>query len=287
MKIKFSFARLRKHTAFLLLGITFTMSGCGQSVATESPSEPPSLTQEMVNHYRTIYEYLLEIKLNQQQKRRLQNGLMLYWTLNNKEAIEQILSDVKYYGKTDELLALRNSSQKIIVEAFRRDVTDSVSMVFIEAYDATHPESIQSTKAKTFSDLVGVWKRTEGLLAEKSYSDQPAGISYTESETIEIRADGTFKDTEVHSHYSGNCSQTAGKTEYGRVRVDGIKLIFEIQAGSEMVNDACTPSLNQQKTVQPHEESFRWVIRTDADHNNVLSLCWNTSNMTAVCFEKQ
>ena len=67
----------------------------------------------------------------------------------------------------------RDSSQKIIVEAFRRDINDTVSKIFVEAYDAAHPERIQLTNRRTFKDLIGTWKRTDGLLAEKSYNGQP------------------------------------------------------------------------------------------------------------------
>src|SRR5438309_743889 len=149
--------------------------------------------------------------------------------------------------------------------------------------DAAHPERIQATKAKSFTDIVGTWKRTDGLLAEKTYSTQPAGVSYTESETIEISADGKFKHIKVHSHYSGTCSQTNGKTEYGIIKLDGTKLIFEIQSGTEMVEDACSPSLNRHQAVKPRKESFPWSIKTNPD-NNAITLCWNTSNTTATCF---
>jgi hypothetical protein len=225
--------------------------------------------------------------LSSQQKIRLQNGLAQYWKQDNAEAITQIITDLKYYGKADELELLRNSSQKILVEAFRRDINDTISKIFIEAYDAAHPERVQLTKARTFKDLIGIWKRTDGLLAEKTYSGQPAGVSYTESETLEIFPDAKFKHMKVHTHYTGGCSQVDGKTEYGKISMDGIKLILQIQSGSEMVKDACTPALNKQKKVRPHQEIFPWVIKPDPDNNNVLTLCWNTSSTTAVCFEKQ
>ena len=247
----------------------------------------PSLSEEMADQYRTIYEFLLEIKLSSQQKIRLQNGLAQYWEQDDTGAIAQTITDLKYYGKADELESLRNSSQKIIVEAFRRDINDTVSKIFIEAYDAAHPERVQLTKTRTFKDLIGTWKRTDGLLAEKSYPGQPTGVAYTESETVEISADGKFKHIKVHTHYSGGCSQMDGTTEYGKIRVEGIKLILEIQSGSEMVKDACAPSLNKQKKIKPHQEIFPWVIKPGPDNNNVLTLCWNTSNTTAVCFEKQ
>ena len=72
----------------------------------------------MTDQYRTIYEFLLEIKLSSQQEIRLQKGIAQYWTQDNTEAIAQTITDLKYYGKTDELESLRGSSQKIIVEAF-------------------------------------------------------------------------------------------------------------------------------------------------------------------------
>jgi len=278
--------QFKKVVAVCLLCTINIITACGQqSIIATTPGEP-ALSQVIIDQYRSVYEYLLELKLNEQQKMRLQNGVIHYWKVNNPEAIEQIISDVKYYGKTDELESLRNSSQSVIVEAFRRDENDSVSLLWTEAYDAAHPERIQATKAKGFTDMIGTWKRTDGLLAEKTYSSQPAGVSYTESESIEISADGKFKHIKVHSHYSGNCSQTDGKTEYGIIKLDGTKMIFDIQSGTEMVEDACSPSLNKQQLIKPHKESFPWIIKTNPN-NNILTLCWNTSNTTALCFEKQ
>jgi len=276
---------IRFATSFLFVLCFVTTYGQANTIVTATGQ--PSLSEEMADHYRIIYEFLLEIKLSSQQKIRLQNGLAEYWEKDNTEAIAQTITDLKYYGKADELESLRNSSQKIIVEAFRRDINDTVSKIFIEAYDATHPEQVQLTKARTFKDLTGTWKRIDGLLAEKSYNGQPSGVSYTESETVEIFPDGKFKRTKVHTHYSGGCSQIDGTTEYGKIRVDGIKLVFEIQSGSEMLKNACAPSLNKQKKIKPRQEIFPWVIKPGPDNNNVLTLCWNTSNTTAVCFEKQ
>jgi len=241
----------------------------------------------MIMQYTAIYEFLLEIKLTPPQKGRIQDGLIQYWKHNNVDAITQTIADLKYYGNTNELQSLRNTSENIIVEAFRRDANDSVSKIFMEAYDAEHPERISSTKANGFADLVGNWKRTDGLLAETNYNDQPAGVSYTESETINISADGKFKHTKVHSHYSGACSQVDGKTEYGKVRVEGTKLIFEIRSGSEIVKDNCSPSLNQHVNIKSRKECLPWTIKTNPHNNNVLTLCWNTGDATGVCFEKQ
>ena len=286
MKTNFYCSWLIKFAAWSFTFSSIITAG-GQTNIIATATGQPSLSKEMTDQYRTIYEFLLEIKLSSQQKIRLQKGLAQYWTQDNTEAIAQTITDLKYYGKTDELESLRGSSQKIIVEAFRRDINDTVSKIFVEAYDAAHPERIQLTNRRTFQDLIGTWKRTDGLLAEKSYNGQPPGVSYTESETVEISADGKFNHMKVHNHYSGGCSQMNGITEYGRIKVNGIKLIFEIQSGSEMVKDACAPPLNKQKKIKPHQEIFPWVIKPDPYNNNVLTLCWNTSDTTVVCLEKQ
>src|SRR6476661_3574132 len=228
MKTNYNCSLIRFAASFLFALCFITTYGQINTIATATSQ--PSLSKEMADQYRTIYEFLLEIKLSSQQKIRLQNGLAQYWKQDNTEAIAQTIADLKYYGKADELESLRNSSQNIIVEAFRRDINDTVSKIFIEAYDAAHPERVQLTKTRTFKDLAGTWKRMDGLLAEKSYNGQPTGVAYTESETIEISVDGEFKHMTVHNHYSGGCSQVDGITEYGKIRVDGIKLIFEIQS---------------------------------------------------------
>src|SRR6476659_8876489 len=93
--------RLIKAMASCLLCTISVIAACGQQhIIATSPGEP-ALSQTIIDQYRSVYEFLLELKLNEQQKIRLQSGVMHYWKINNPEAIEQITGDVKFYGKTD------------------------------------------------------------------------------------------------------------------------------------------------------------------------------------------
>src|SRR5437762_2581280 len=136
-----------------LFGLAASIHACGQTNYSDMNSGKLSLTGEMVDHYTSIYEYILEVKLIKQQYNRVGNGLAQYWNTHNEVAIQQTLSDLAYFGKQDELEALRNSSQQVIVEAFRKDINDSVSKVWIEAFDAAHPDKMVTSGVKQFSDL--------------------------------------------------------------------------------------------------------------------------------------
>ncbi len=111
MKTNFYCSWLIKFVAWLFTFSSIITAG-GQTNIIATATGQPSLSKEMTDQYRTIYEFLLEIKLSSQQKIRLQKGLAQYWTQDNTEAIAQTITDLKYYGKTDELESLRGSSSQ-------------------------------------------------------------------------------------------------------------------------------------------------------------------------------
>src|SRR5438309_7817389 len=82
----------------------------------------PALTEEMVKRLESVYEAILDVRLNASQGARFQTGLIHYWTSNNTDGISGSLSNLKYYGKPDELASLKNSSQNTIIESLRRDI---------------------------------------------------------------------------------------------------------------------------------------------------------------------
>jgi hypothetical protein len=275
-----------KRPLLLVIG---ALSICvAQGPAVLAPGDPP-LTQGMAQKLADVYSNLLEIRLTSEQGQRFEQGLVSYWKKNDRESIESSLGNLKYAGQRDELAALRTSSQLVIVEAMRRDPNDPVSAVLIEAYDAAHPDRKAATRARGAADLIGIWKREDGLMAEKYPGRSPSGVSYTDSATLEISADGRFKHIKVHNHCSGSggCCRMDGATEHGTISLEGTKLAFDVQSGSEMVRDGCAPGLASQSAIKPRKESFVWSIRKDSSRNNALALCWNTGPDSAVCYWKQ
>ncbi len=286
---------------FSLLAAISTGSACqgigGKPNQGSSPTEPnsaneqlvagqPPLTRTMVSHYRSIYEWLLDIKLNDQQTRRFQMALVNAWKENDTETIQQTVSDLKYYGQKEELETL-HQSQNTFIEAFRRDISNEISKIFIEAFDAAHPEMVAGTPAKKISDLTGTWRKSDAVIAEKTSSGTMMGVSYTDSEILEVSPDGKFKHVKVHSHYSGNCSETFGITEYGTFFVEGSKLVWHIESGSTLNKDACRPALNKQTHIKPRTERFTWNMVSNPNNNNEPSLCWYKADNSAICLDKQ
>ena len=252
-----------------------------------SQGSDQSPSSEIMNRYIAVYEYILEIKLNTTQRAGLQRGLTAYWKNRDQQAIQHVTDDVAYYDKKEEQASLRATSQLVIVEALRRQTKDSVAIVLVAAFDATHPDRKQATQAKGFKDLVGIWRQSDGVLAEKTPGGQQMGVSYTKSNTLQISADGRFKLVKINTTYSGSCRRLDVTTETGKVSADGALLVFDVQSGTDIVQDVCTPSVNQRKKLSPRKERFPWSIRPNANNNNALTLCWNTSSTTAVCYEKQ
>jgi len=171
----------------------------------------PSLTLEMVDHLENVYETILDIKFTPSQRGRFQKGLVEYWTTRNADGIKGSLDNLKYFGRPEELASLKNSSQNSIIESLRRDIEgtgDEVSRVLVEAFDIAHPDRRSATRMKTFADLVGTWERTDFLVPSKSNSGNgQIGAGYTDSRTIEIRPDGSYKLIKTHNHYVSGCSR--------------------------------------------------------------------------------
>src|SRR5580765_3396282 len=94
----------------------------GQSPHTILARGQPPLTLAMVDQLESVYDSILDIKLNLTQRERFQKGLINYWTTNNTDGISGSLTNLKYYGQTDELSSLKSKSQKVIVESLRRDI---------------------------------------------------------------------------------------------------------------------------------------------------------------------
>jgi hypothetical protein len=276
---------------FLLLSSTIVYAQDRQTNNIVLAQGKPLLTKEMVIKFATIYEIILEIKFTSQQQERLQQGIINYWIINNTEAIKQCLSNLKYYGQSNELESLRNTSQALIVESLRRDILathDEVSIVLVEAFDKAHPDLSQQTAAKTFDDLIGNWKQTDYLLQQKnSWDDNAAGVGYTNTETFEINSDHTFKLIKIHDHYSNGCDQRTASTETGRITVKGIDLVLKVEKGTLETSDNCNSQFNKRTVINLHTETYVWSVRPNPDNEKAIMLCLNTEKDPAVCYEKQ
>jgi hypothetical protein len=262
----------------------------GQGPRTVLARGQPPLTQGMVDQLESVYDSILDIKLNLAQRERFQRGLINYWTTNNTDGISGSLTNLKYYGQPDELNSLRSRSQKVIVESLRRDIeatNDDVSKVLVEPFDAAHSELRGATRAKTFSDLVGVWKSTDFLLADKNaYGGGQIGAGYTDTAVLEIKSDGSYKLIKVHNHYASGCSRMDGSTESGTVSANGTNMIFQVKSGTTEITDGCL-NRNSRSLIKPSTKTFPWSIRPNPDKENIQTLCISTDKETAVCYEKQ
>jgi hypothetical protein len=248
----------------------------------------PPLTQTMVNRLANLYEFLLEIRLSGEQRERFQRGVIRYWAKNDREGMQNIFTNLKYADlPQDELRVFREANQATIVESMRRSSDAQEEAVLIEAYDRAHPDRQGATRARGFNDIVGIWSRQDVLGATaNAYNGGVTGVSYTDTGTIEISADGAFKLIRQHTHCGSGCCRLDGAQEYGTVLIEGSMLVFQTKGGKKLVEDDCSPRLNQRVSVAPRRESFKWSIRPNPN-NNATALCWNTGPDTAICYEKQ
>jgi len=247
------------------------------------------LTQSAVERLESVYARLLDIKLDRAQLERFRQGIVKYWTENNRDGIKTSLDNLKYFDSPDEIAELKASSQGVIVESLRRDIADtgdSVSAVLVEAYDIAHPGMRGATRARTFEDLVGTWKRQDALGASIDPNNGSAvGVSFTDSGTLEITSPGSFNLVKVHNHCSGGCCRLDGSEESGTVALVSGQLVFQTSKGSKLTDDACMGA-KQRSAIKPHRSTVGWTIRPNIN-SGVTSLCFNTEPRKAECYEKQ
>src|SRR5258705_6757488 len=122
----------------------------GEGGAILAEGNPP-LTQKLVNRLVNLFEFLLEIRLSEEQRERFQRGVVRYWTKNDREGMQNIFTNLKYAElPQDELRVFRESNQTTVVENMRRSSDAPEEAVLIEAYDRAHPDRQGATRARGF-----------------------------------------------------------------------------------------------------------------------------------------
>jgi hypothetical protein len=280
-----------KRTAAMVLLVMAILSSIafGQDSTSVLAQGQPPLTQQMVDRLAVVYETILDFKFIPAQRSRFQQGEIDYWIKRDVEGIKQSLDNLKYYGQTEQLAEMRTrKTQDVLIESLRRDIEatkDPVSIVIVEAFDRAHIDRGKATAPKGFSDLIGTWKRTDYLLAQRSPAGGQIGVGYTDSGNIEIMADGRFKLLKVHDYYAGSCSRQDAMTETGRLSVSGTKIVFQIMAGSRQTKDGCSGA-GARTVIKPETASYTWSIRPNPNNERVTMLCINIDAQTAECYEK-
>jgi len=265
----------------LLAGLLGALPVYSQSNGTSTQQ----VTAVIAGRYISVYETILNIKLDAASRERMMKALQGYEAAGNNEAVQRVLTDAAYYGKDEELGSLRVSSLVTIVESMRRS-TDPALMILLAAFDKAHPDMKTATQARGFADIVGMWKRTDGLIADKGPGGNAMGVSYTTSDMLEVKSDGSYRRVQIHDHYSGSCRNMEAVTESGTLSIAGNMLQFNVRSGTKVIQDNCQPALNRRDKIPSRKEQFPWSVRPGVNDPSVLMLCWNTDSTSALCFEK-
>jgi len=277
---------MKKYIFIAILTLLLNASAAfGQTLAGGNPP----LTQATINKLVIVYEHLFEIKLSQTERERLKQGVILYWTENNRAGIQESLSNAAYADKPDEVEELRNTSQAAFIEAYRRDIAvsnDPVYIVLVEAFDKAHADKREATRAKSFNDLIGTWRKSDALLARRdSYSGAAVGVSFTDSATLEIFASGAFHLVKAHNNCSSGCCRMDGAEEFGKISIVAGAFVYWLEKGSSLIDDACLGK-KQRTVAKPHKETFKWIVRPNPN-NGAATLCLTNDAKEVQCYEKQ
>jgi hypothetical protein len=126
-------------------------------------------------------------------------------------------------------------------------------------------------------------------MANRSFDGRVSGVAYTDSGSLEVAKDGRFAHVRVHNHCSasGGCCRLDGSTERGTLSLEGPRLVFAVQSGTQMVKDDCAPAIRTETAVPPRVERVTWSLRPNPAQRNEITLCWSTTSGEAVCYARQ
>lgn len=266
--------------------------GGGAAGAVLAPGNPP-LTQEMVDKFLGLYEFILDLKFSAEQRNRLLGVMTEAWRKNDRHVIDRVVGDVQFVNrrrtKEEAKRALGEDYQVTLVSGMRRSLPDPLISPLIEAFDEAHPDRREATRAKGFADLVGTWEWHDALNQQRdAYSGALRGVGYVDGGQLVITPDGQFKLLRTHRHCEGACCREQGKSESGTVSVERGELVFQIKSGMEVSRDGCNAGPDRQSAISPHRESYGdWNIYRNPVHDNALTLCWNTAPNESTCYVKQ
>lgn len=235
----------------------------------------PPLTQSMADRRLAVWEAFLEVRLTPEERQALTQTIVDGWKNHDKEEIRHTLSDLKVYGKAAELKAARDSNQGQFVQNLRDNPEKPQDAILLRAYEAAHPDRRDVMHARGLGELVGKWERGDAMTAGRNpITHRTEGISFTEALVLNIYSDGRFRHLWSHSHCSnGACCRQYGTTANGTISVEGSTLILAAETGQMLAKDACLPSGNLAKSLEPVRETFRWSLQTDpATHKARLCL---------------
>lgn len=290
----------RSLLATLVLSI-----GCAYAAARPQPAQRsdrvlaegnPPLTQSMVDQRIAVWESFLEIKINREQRDVLQRAMVEGWT-RDKDEIHDTLEDLKFYGEKSEIAASRVANQSAFVAGLRKQPNDPAARQLLEIYDTTHPERKNLMQTRGLDNLVGEWKRVDALLAARGPNNTYYGSTSTDTLILNIFPDGHFKHHWSHSHCHGQseCCGNYGTDVNGEISAQGSNLVLRANSGTALMRNACTPSTNFFKSMNPEPASLAWsVSRPDAGRTRLClsdrPFGFNFDHKApaeVVCYEKQ
>jgi hypothetical protein len=268
----------------------FEVTRRGASSPVLAAGEPP-LTGEMAARFVDLYDRLLELRLDAAQQQRLTDLLAGAWRRGDRAVIDDVLADLEQTsGKTmDAFEAGYGPDDRLAVaeSARRNGPRDLVLAALVAAYDQAHPDRIAATRAKGFADLVGMWKRGDALAPQRNpFTGAPAGVSFSEAESLQFGADHRFIRALYHEHCGGTgvrCCTTYRLGWQGTADVEGGQLALHISAGLELMSDSCRPGWVQREEVKPRVERLDWSMSPDRKRGDRPRLCWQAKHQQPVC----
>ncbi len=134
----------------IFLGIAQTTAYSQEKEVVLVPGNPP-LTRLMAGKVNVLLDWVLELKLTNQQEIKISEVLIRSWQTNNREDIQGALDIIEIYEKVFRMSeAERNNArgklEEIILQSLRAEPNDELARMLLSAYESTH-----STNSKTTS----------------------------------------------------------------------------------------------------------------------------------------
>lgn len=226
----------------------------------------PPLTQDMMDKDISVLEFFLELKLTATERQRFQDEIVEAWKKHDAEVIKNLLDNIKFAGKENDLRAVRETNQGAFVQDMRDKPHDTGNDVMLGAYNRAHPDRGEVMQARGMGQLVGKWETGGAIMPTRDpITHMMRGITATDSWVLNIFSDGRFHHMWAHSHCTSGtvCCNQYGTTADGNISKDGNRIVLEAVSGNEMFRAPCMPKGNLFQPIQAKRQEVEWSLKRD------------------------
>jgi hypothetical protein len=239
----------------------------------------PPLTPVLVDQMQLFFEWALDGKFKETERRTLTQLLIAEWKSGKQSEINETLKLMAIPGSLDKLdadiqKALHDTIQAGLIDQIQKNPGDTLLKLLAEVRKSGDvlnqtssgviPSRTSPAQTATASNLAGEWLyRIRG--SSITYTDGVGGYADPGGELsgYKLRADGTYEHGYLLSSSVYSCNTRVFGHETGTWKIDGDKLVFKDKTATITSTDNCNKSGNYVKKRELGNYYYKFRLERD------------------------